>query len=326
MNVLITGGTGSVGKVIANLVLRRPEVKKVMVYSRDEHKQERMFRDFSRNENNNKLRFFIGDVRDKSRLITAMRDATHVVHTAALKIVPAMEYNPMEAVKTNVLGTQNVLEAAGECGVTNHITLSTDKAVSPINLYGASKLVAEKLTIASNSVYPDTNFNVVRYGNVAMSAGSVIPLFHNWCCDKQPLEITNMDMTRFWITLEEAAEFVVDRLFDPKPIVPEHRGCIYIPEMPSYRMWELVDIFSTKGVENKIIGIRPGEKIHEQIITYSELERAKKKEDYIIVYPDRMGPKQYINASDKEVFLSTQSNTARFMTPKELKQRINKLL
>lgn len=324
MNVLITGGTGSVGKVLTNLLTRRPEVKKIMIYSRDEHKQERMERDFRYNDNHAKLRFFIGDIRDKTRLATAMREATHVIHTAALKIVPAMEYNPMEAVKTNILGTQNILETAGESGsVRNLITLSTDKAVHPLNLYGASKLVAEKLTISANSVYPSANFNVVRYGNVALSNGSVIPLFHNWCCNKEPLQITNMDMTRFWITLNDAAEFVIKKLFYPYPIIL--RGAIYIPNMPAYHMEDLVNIFSTEGVKNKIIGIRPGEKIHEQIITHSETSRAIYTKDTGIMVMPEFQP--FENKQDlSDVISAVHSNTARRIPLEELKNRINKEL
>lgn len=322
MNVLITGGTGSVGKVLATLLLRRPEVKKVMIYSRDEHKQERLDRGLRIYDTHYKLRFFIGDVRDKPRLVTAMRDATHVIHTAALKIVPAMEYNPQEAIKTNILGTQNALEAAGECGVSNFITLSTDKAVHPVNLYGATKLCAEKLTISTNNIYPDSNFNVVRYGNVALSNGSVIPLFHRWCCEGLPLEITNMDMTRFWITLDDAAKFVIDKLYSPHGS-KELRGMIYVPDMDAYHMTDLIKIFSTEGVENKITGVRPGEKIHEQIITDSEALRASVDLSGVIIAPEWF---DYKPTSLGDVVKATRSNTTHRIPVDELRRLINKEL
>jgi UDP-N-acetylglucosamine 4,6-dehydratase len=236
-----------------------------------------------------------------------------------------MEYNPMEAVKTNVIGTQNVLEAAGEAGVTNLITLSTDKAVHPLNLYGASKLCAEKLTVSANNVYPDTNFNVVRYGNVALSNGSVIPLFKEWRRFGMPLQITNMDMTRFWITLYQAAHFIIDRLFMPYNNV---RGVIYIPDMDAYHMKDLVEIFSTKGVNNKIIGIRPGEKIHEQIITDSEALRSSRvwvgdNNEYTMVYRDG---EEFINSDMKQVIAATYSNLVPRIPVDDLSDKIEALL
>ncbi len=311
--VLITGGTGSLGQALTKKLLYNLDVDKIIIYSRDEHKQEKMARKLK----SPKLRFFLGDVRDKERLNTAMEGVDYVLHTAALKIVPAMEYNPQEAVKTNIIGTQNVLECGGRVGVYRIITVSTDKAVHPLNLYGATKLCAEKLTIASAHLYPDTSFCVARYGNVALSNGSVIPLFQDWHAKGKPLEITSNDMTRFWITLNEAAQFVVDRLFDP---YKKANSVIYIPDMPAYHMDQLSAIFSTKGVENKIIGIRPGEKIHEAIVTDSEVGRSVKMDAYTIIHPEWGGD---FEKKGLDVLSATRSNTARRMDENELSQRIH---
>lgn len=328
MNILITGGTGSLGSTLVRKLITQEDVTKIIIYSRDEHKQERLLRElqteFSARELN-KLRFFIGDVRDKPRLSTAMRAGLmYVIHTAALKIVPAMEYNPQEAVKTNILGTQNVIDCAGDCGVFRCVVVSTDKAVHPINLYGASKLVAEKLTIASNNLYPHTNYDVVRYGNVACSNGSVIPLFQEAKKHGNPLKITHMDMTRFWITLDEAARFVINRTFDKYNGV---RGAIYVPEMDAYHMSDLVKIFSTEGKDNIIIGVRPGEKINEQIVTDSELLRSVNIEaqsmlhdNYLIIHPeDYPSPDAKINRT------IAFSHNARRIPVDELEHRINEL-
>lgn len=323
MSILITGGTGSLGSTLVRKLLLRRDVNKIIIYSRDEHKQEKLYRellDEYPTDDIDRLRFFIGDVRDKERLSTAMRGVKYAIHTAALKIVPVMEYNPQEAIKTNIIGTQNVIDAAGSNGIFRLIVVSTDKAVHPVNLYGASKLCAEKLTVASNNLYPNTNFDVVRYGNVALSNGSVIPLFMKWKKEGKPLRITHMDMTRFWITLDEASNFVINRLMSQLFGV---RGAVYVPEMPAYHMSDLVSIYSTEGKDNIITGARPGEKINEQIISDNEFLRAiniqTDAERYLVIHPD------WDDFSSPDVKINRElafSHNARRMPISELKDRI----
>ena len=277
--ILVTGGTGSFGKKFIKTVFEKyPDVKKVIVFSRDEYKQFVMqnmpeFTPFLE-----RLRFFIGDVRDKERLMRAFENVDIVVHAAALKQVPACEYNPFEAVKTNVLGAQNIIESAIEKGVKKVVALSTDKACAPINLYGATKLCSDKLFIAGNaySGFKDTHFSVVRYGNVAGSRGSVIPFFQKLIKEgADSLPITDMRMTRFWLKLEQAVEMVLEA------IEHMHGGELYVKKIPSMRMPDLAKAIAP---DKKIVevGIRPGEKIHEQMITVADAPNTIEFNDFYI--------------------------------------------
>jgi len=263
-SVLITGGTGSFGKKFVETVLTRyPDIRRLVVFSRDELKQFEMEQQFPKSKYKG-IRFFIGDVRDADRFRRACEDIEIIVHAAALKQVPAAEYNPMEFVKTNILGAENIIEAALDCGVETVVALSTDKAAAPINLYGATKLCSDKLFVAANNIKGKRRikFTVVRYGNVMGSRGSVIPFFLNQR-KTGTLTITDPNMTRFNILLEEGVDLVLDAI--------EHSwgGEILVPKIPSYKITELAKAIGPK-CEHKIIGIRPGEKIHEEMITESD--------------------------------------------------------
>jgi UDP-N-acetylglucosamine 4,6-dehydratase len=253
--VLVTGGTGSFGKKFIQTVFEQYKPKKVIVYSRDELKQYEMSQKFDSPE----MRYFIGDVRDLTRLKQAMRGVDYVVHAAALKHVPIAEYNPMECIKTNIHGAENVIAASLENEVSKVIALSTDKAASPINLYGATKLVSDKLFVAANNVTGGhrTRFSVVRYGNVVGSRGSVVPFFHKLLKDNvAELPITDVRMTRFWITLQQGVNFVI------KSFERMHGGEIFIPKIPSMKITDLATTLAP-GKPIKVVGIRPGEKLHE---------------------------------------------------------------
>jgi UDP-N-acetylglucosamine 4,6-dehydratase len=263
---LITGGTGSVGRALAHHLLGDDSTERVVIYSRDEQKQEELSRELEPVDRKNIVRYMLGDVRDIVRLASAMRGIGTVIHTAALKIVPKCEYDPIEAVKTNIYGTENVIQAAIGAGIARAIMLSTDKAVSPINLYGATKLAAERIFIAANHLSGSpgnphaTRFSIVRYGNAARSRGSVIPLFKRLRAAGEPLPITHPEMTRFWITIEDAVKFVVRCLEDMRG------GEVFIPRMPSFRVVDLAEAIAGKE-PLRFIGMRPGEKIHETLIT-----------------------------------------------------------
>lgn len=275
-SILVTGGTGSFGRKFIEIILKEFSPRKVVVFSRDELKQYEMRQKFP----DERLRFFIGDVREKERLKTAFYEIDIVVHAAALKQVPACEYNPIEAVKTNVIGAQNIIEAAIEAGVEKVIALSTDKAVNPVNLYGATKLTMEKLFIASNSYVGDrkTSFSVVRYGNVVGSRGSVIPLFLRER-KKGVLPITDKRMTRFWITLEQGARFVL------KCIAMMQRGEIFVPKIPSMNIIDLARAIAP-DCKFQFIGIRPGEKLHEILIAREEARRTLEFSDFFLIEPE----------------------------------------
>lgn len=260
--ILITGGTGSFGKRFIKTALKKFKVKRIVIYSRDELKQEEMRT--MHGFNDERLRYFIGDIRDKERLYRAMVDIDVVVHAAALKQVQTAEYNPMEVIKTNINGAQNIIDVAIDRNVKKVISLSTDKAVNPINLYGATKLVAEKLIIQGNnySSIDGTKFSCVRYGNVVGSRGSVVPLFLHQRKDGT-LTITDERMTRFWITLDQGVDFVI------KSIELSMGGEVFIPKIPSMKILDLAKIIAPRA-EIKIIGIRNGEKIHELLVSDSE--------------------------------------------------------
>ncbi|MBW2733380.1 MAG: UDP-N-acetylglucosamine 4,6-dehydratase (inverting) [Deltaproteobacteria bacterium] len=276
--ILITGGTGSFGRAFVRIVLDRfPEVQRIVVYSRDELKQSEMQETFS--DYSNKLRFFLGNVRDLSRLTRAMEGIDIVVHAAALKQIPATEYNPFEAVKTNVLGAQNVIDAAVQQSVSRVVALSTDKAAAPINLYGATKLCSDKLFVSANTFIGcrDLRFSVVRYGNVMGSRGSVIPFFLKRRSEKV-LPITHPRMTRFNITLKAGVEMVLHAL------EKMWGGEIYVPRLPSYRVCDLAEAIGPH-CEQRIVGLRPGEKIHEEMITASDSFYTIETEDAYVILP-----------------------------------------
>lgn len=275
--ILVTGGTGSFGKKFAQIVLKEFMPKKLIIYSRDEYKQFEMQQQFSEYEEN--LRFFIGDVRDKDRLKLALAGVDYVIHAAALKQVPAMEYNPSEAVKTNVMGAMNVINACLEAEIKKTISLSTDKACNPINLYGATKLCSDKLFVAANSYSgaTGTKFSVVRYGNVVASRGSVIPAFKKMS-ENGTIFITHKDMTRFWITLDYAVRFVI------KSLERMIGGEIFVPKIPSMRIMDLAKAIAPNS-RIKFTGIRPGEKMHESMISEDDSRFTREFKDYYIIYP-----------------------------------------
>lgn len=275
--VLITGGTGSFGKKFIEILLKKYAPKKVIVYSRDELKQFEMQQKF----NQPCMRYFIGDVRDEARLERAMAGVDYVVHAAALKQVPAAEYNPMECIKTNVQGAQNVIDAAIACGVKKTIALSTDKAANPINLYGATKLCSDKLFSAASNLAGarPVRFAVVRYGNVVGSRGSVVPFFKSLLAEgANELPITDPRMTRFWLRLEDGVEFVLKNF---------HRmqgGEIFIPKIPSMRITDLAEAIAP-GVPTKVIGIRPGEKLHEVMCPADLYYETLEFNDHFVIMP-----------------------------------------
>jgi UDP-N-acetylglucosamine 4,6-dehydratase len=279
--VLVTGGTGSFGKAFVSDLLKNHDPKKVIVFSRDELKQfeiKNHFRDDSR------LRFFIGDIRDKDRLMRAFTNVDLIVHAAALKQVDTGEYNPREFILTNIIGSQNVADAAIDSGVGKVIALSTDKASSPINLYGATKLTADKLFTSANvyAANSSTSFSVVRYGNVMGSRGSIIPMFKELAAKGEKIPITDKRMTRFWITLEQAVKFVQGAFGEM------NGGELFVPRIPSMKIIDLVAAVAP-GSETIEIGIRPGEKLHEEMISPDDSRRTvKQKDKYVIspVHPD----------------------------------------
>lgn len=324
--ILVTGGTGSFGKKFIKTVFQKyPDVKKIIVFSRDEYKQFVMSNMPEFEPYKDKLRFFIGDVRDKERLMRAFNGVDIVVHAAALKQVPACEYNPFEAVKTNVLGAQNIIDTAIDKGVQKVVALSTDKACAPINLYGATKLCSDKLFIAGNAYCGDCNtkFSVVRYGNVAGSRGSVIPFFQKLVNEgAKELPITDMKMTRFWLKLEQAVEMVLEAIENM------HGGELYVKKIPSMRMPDLAKAVAPqlKTVE---IGIRPGEKIHEQMITREDARNTIELDDYYIILPEiNIEHISYIYKGSKPVapdFEYHSGNNDRWLTVEDMRKLISEI-
>lgn len=276
--VLITGGTGSFGKKCVETLLRENHPEKLVVFSRDELKQHEM-RQMIPDYGSSSVRYFIGDVRDKDRLYRAFQGVDLVIHAAALKQVPACEYNPFEAVQTNVIGAKNVIDAAIGCGVKRVVALSTDKAVSPINLYGATKLVAEKLFVQGNSYVGSggTRLSCVRYGNVVGSRGSVIPLFKEQRKTGR-VTLTDNRMTRFWITLEQGVRFVL------RCAEQMHGGEVFVPKIPSMKMTDLAEAVAP-GCQIELTGIRPGEKLHEVLVAEDEARNSIEFDDMFVITP-----------------------------------------
>ncbi|MBT5399758.1 UDP-N-acetylglucosamine 4,6-dehydratase (inverting) [bacterium] len=281
-SILITGGTGSFGHRYASTLLKKYNLKRLVIFSRDELKQYDMEMRFRQNKdyNSNVMRFFIGDVRDRARLEEAMRDIDIVIHAAALKQVPAAEYNPMECIKTNIHGAENIVQAALSNNVDKVIALSTDKAANPINLYGATKLASDKLFVAANNMSGGrTKFSVVRYGNVVGSRGSVVPLFEKLISEEEDhLPITHEGMTRFWITLQEGVDFVLKNMERMKG------GEIFVPKIPSVRIIDLAKAMAP-NLPVKIIGIRPGEKLHEIMCPFDDSHLTIEFMDYFVITP-----------------------------------------
>ena len=289
-SILITGGTGSFGQALTQYLLQNLHPKKLIVFSRDEYKQFQMSQVFS--EDDYSIRYFLGDVRDYERLVKAFNQVDYIIHAAALKQVPALEYNPFEAVKTNVLGSQNIINAAIEQKVKKVIALSTDKAVNPNNLYGSTKMVMEKLFVASNvySGVDQTIFSVVRYGNVLGSRGSILPFFRQLIQrGKKELPLTHQKMTRFWITLNQGIRLVL------KVIHESIGGEIFVPKIPSVR---IVDIIQALKCSYQIVGIRPGEKLYEILISEDESLHTLIFDQYYIVFPE-FEKKLFVNHLDR---------------------------
>lgn len=280
--ILITGGTGSFGKKFLEMIFEKYKPKKVIIYSRDEYKQSVMQTEYRDRVDMSKVRFFIGDVRDRERLYRAFEGVDYVIHAAAMKQVPTCEYNPMEAIKTNIHGAQNVIDAALDKGVKKVVALSTDKAVNPINLYGGTKLVSDKLFIAANA-YSGVNgtvFSVVRYGNVAGSRGSVIPIWRKIIEDGgTKLGVTDMRMTRFWITLRQGVELVF------KAMEESRGGETFISKIPSFHIGDLAKAM-LPDCEIEEIGIREGEKLHEVMVTKDDSRSTYEYEKHFVVYPE----------------------------------------
>jgi UDP-N-acetylglucosamine 4,6-dehydratase len=310
-SVLVTGATGTFGRAFIKERLTHKTGFRIVVYSRDEQKQEELERELSGQSGAESVRYVLGDVRDANRLQSAMRGIDTVIHAAALKIVPRCEYSPIEAVSTNIGGAENVIRASIAAGVSKVIALSTDKAVNPINLYGATKLVAERLFIAANHLSgspgnPDaTRFSCVRYGNVAFSRGSVIPLFKKLFAEGKPLPITHPEMTRFWIAIDQAVAFVIQCLSKMEG------GEVFIPRMPSFRVVDLADAIEIvpeeihfQGVpvildggyhHRSIIGLRPGEKIAETLITPHDTPNLMAGADHWVIQPEWHSPKHALS-------------------------------
>ncbi len=311
LSILVTGGTGSFGKKFAEVLLKTAPPHKLIIFSRDELKQNEMQ---SAGFNAECMRYFIGDVRNRDRLRRAMQGVDVVIHTAALKHVPACEYNPIEAIHTNVIGAENIINAAIDAGVKKVLALSTDKAVNPVNLYGASKLCAEKLFIQSNaySGMGGTLFSCVRYGNVMGSRGSVVPLFRSQKASGT-ISITDERMTRFWLTLDQGVQFVL------KCLSIIHGGEVFIPKIPSARLTDLADVLAP-GCKRVVTGIRPGEKLHECLLSTDEARHTVELEDMFIIEPEApsWAFKRWKGPRPKEDWQYTSDTNDRWLTKEQL--------
>ena len=328
-NLLITGGTGSFGSAFIEKVSKIYKAKKIIIFSRDELKQSEMQKKIKKSEIK-KFRFFIGDVRDKERVHTALKEVDVVIHAAALKQVDTAEYNPLEAVKTNIIGAENIISASISNNVEKIIALSTDKACSPINLYGATKLVSDKLFISANNVKGKTKckFSVLRYGNVMGSRGSVIPLFLQQKKNNEILTITDLEMTRFSLTIDDGINFAI------KTLGMMTGGEIFVPKIPSYKM---VDLITAIGIKYKIIGMRPGEKKHEDLISVSDAFQALETEKFYIISPNtKVAPwekNKFMKHNKlkklnyvKKGFSYSSSNNKNFLSAGQIKNLIKKNL
>jgi len=320
--ILITGGTGSFGRKFTEVVFKRYKPKKVIVLSRDEFKQSEMKKVF--HPSKYPIRYFLGDVRDRYRLHRAFEDVDYVIHAAALKQVPALEYNPTEAVKTNVDGANNIVNAAIDAGVEKVVALSTDKAVNPVNLYGATKLVSEKIFISGNAYAGGkVNFSIVRYGNVVGSRGSVVPLFLKLKSEGvKKFPITDERMTRFWVTLEQGTSLVFRALQDAEG------GEIFVPKIPSMRIVDLARAIKP-DCEFKFVGIRPGEKVHETLVSGDEARTTKDVEGVYVILPHfldgglRGSYKEYPFVDGDFVYRSDTND--KWVTTENLTEMVNQL-
>ncbi len=322
-SILITGGTGSFGKAFTLYVLEHYTPKKIIIYSRDEYKQFIMQNELKKYKD--RLRFFIGDVRDRDRLTRALEGVDYVIHAAALKQVPACEYNPAEAIKTNINGAQNVIDAALDAGVKKVVALSTDKAVNPVNLYGGTKLVSDKLFIAANAYAgsKDISFSIVRYGNVAGSRGSVIPFFHNIIKNGgKELPITDYRMTRFWISLQEGVELVVKALEEAKG------GETFISKIPSFKITDLAEAM-LPGCSMPEVGIREGEKLHEIMVAAEDSLTAYEYDKHFIVYPQMVwSESRKVQPTGKQVpegFSYSSGNNTEWLNVEQIRELLEKV-
>lgn len=320
--ILVTGGTGSFGKQFIRYALENYNPKKIIIYSRDEFKQYNMANEFKKYKD--RLRFFIGDVRDRDRLYRAFEGVDYVVHAAAMKQVPACEYNPIEAVKTNINGAMNIIDAALDKNVKRVVALSTDKAVNPVNLYGGTKLVSDKLFISANAYAgaKDVNFSIVRYGNVAGSRGSVIPFFKQLAANgEKSLPITDYRMTRFWISLEEGVKLVI------KALTEARGGETFISKIPSFKITDLAQAI-LPGCEMPEVGIREGEKLHEIMITREDSQKTYEYDNHYIIYPNmEWWNDSKIQSGGKLVeqgFQYSSDNNTRWLSVEKLRELISK--
>ncbi len=326
--ILITGGTGSFGNAFIKKIIKDYKPKKIIIFSRDELKQSLMKKNIKNSLQKN-FRFFIGDVRDKERVNVALKDVDIVVHAAALKQVDAAEYNPLEAIKTNVMGAENIISSSLLNNVKHIVALSTDKACSPVNLYGATKLASDKLFISANNIKgkTDCKFSVLRYGNVMGSRGSVIPHFLNLKKFNKPLTVTDTSMTRFSLTLEEGINFAIQTL---KMMIG---GEMFVPKIPSYKILDLVKALSNKKF--KVIGLRPGEKTHEDLISISDAPYTFETKSFYIIRPNQLvapwNEKKFKSYNKirkikycSKNFSYTSQNNKHFLKPYEINELIKK--
>ena len=315
--ILITGGTGSFGQKFTEVILKEHNPKSVRIYDNRELAVVEMEREF----NDSRLRFFVGDIRDKSRLLRAMNGTDIVVHAAALKHVPVCEYNPIEAMKTNIEGTMNVVDAAIDNSVEKVMNISSDKAVYPVNLYGATKMVGEKLFVQGNSYtgWGKTIFSCTRYGNVFGSSGSIVPLF-NEQKKRGEITITDEKMTRFWITLEGGVRFVI------KCIESMNGGEIFVPKIPSMKIVDLAEVIAP-GIKKKIIGVRPSEKLHEILLTKEEAKHSREFDEYFVIQPEHpFWNKDNFKDGDypSDGFEYTSNKNDKWITKEQMKQILKK--
>lgn len=319
-SLLVTGATGSFGRAFVHTCLTRTNVGRVIIFSRDELKQLTMRQEL---KDDDRVRYFLGDIRDRDRLRMALRNVDYVVHAAALKQVDTAEYNPMEFVQTNILGSENVIQASLEAGVKKVIALSTDKASSPINLYGATKLAADKLFISSNHYAQagETRFSVVRYGNVIGSRGSVVPFFRSVVARGGEIPITDPRMTRFVITLEDAVQFVLSSLEDMTG------GELYVPRIPSVRVVDVAEAIAP-GVPLVDVGIRPGEKLHEEMISREDARRTLARKDSYVVQPTMAmwGGREEISGEPvPEEFVYSSDTNDEWLSVEEIRNLLTRL-